>query len=146
MKSIVIGVLLAVSLVLFGAQSAHAQTHPCDVTIVQSETFSGPVKVAFCSDLKDTDGLPTSITTVKVYLDANTTPTQTGILPSPTSVSPNAAGQNYYVMPPVTLSKGTHTLRATLSSSAGESLPSLPFGFAITLALPSVPIGLRTVK
>lgn len=146
MRQWICGVVVLVVLAL--SAPAFAQTpHPCDVVPAQDQSFSGPVKAGFCWDGKDKDGLVTaaSLTTVKVFLDSNLTPTVTGI---PVLVTPtaNIAGMKYYETAYFTPSVGSHSVRATIGNSGGESIASLPFAFTQVVNPPSQAIGLRTVK
>lgn len=127
------------------ATAAHAQTHPCDVPPVPNQTFSGKVKAVFCYDGKDENGMPTSITGVKVFLDTNTTPTFTGV---PTLLTPtaNATGFKQYETAYFTVPKGAHVVKGVLVNATGDGLPSVPFPFSVQDGLPGIPTNWQIAK
>lgn len=127
------------------ASPAQAQTHPCDVVPTQNITLSGPVKAQFCSAGLDVDGVPTSLVTVKVYVDGNTTPTVTGV-PVVVTATPNATGERLYEAAYMTLSKASHTVKVTLSNATTEGPASLPFVFALVDGAPAAATKVRAVK
>jgi len=134
----------AVVVLMLSATSGFAQTHPCDTAPTQT-IFSGQVKAQWCTDSKDTDGNPTVITLVKVYIDGNSTPTWTGapILVTPTA---NANGLKMYESGLFSIPKGTHSVRAAQANATGDGSLSVPFSFGIQDALPGTVIQLRIAK
>lgn len=140
-KSVVLVALVVLSL----PSLAMAQTHPCDITPTQNATFTGQVKAQWCWDGKNTDGLPDTATTYKVYFDSDVTPTVTGV-PTLVTTTANAAGQKLYESSYFAAKAGPHSIRVSVSDASAESLASLPFAFSQVVAPPSQPFGLRTAK
>lgn len=128
-------------LVLVGGVSVdvQAQGHPCDTATPAAVATRTGFTVGACADGKDIDGVATTLTAIRVFID--------GVLvrvAAPVAAGPaNAAGLTYYTVTGVTASKGARELTVTVVSADGESDPSTVYTFSVVGAKPSKPHGAR---
>lgn len=135
-------VFLLTSLLMLLTSAVFAQTlDPCGQPLASSGSFTTPtgstlsVFLVWCSDSKDDQGVPVTITNWGMYVDSSPvvkfTATPVG--------APNAAGYSLY-QASIILQLGTHSYQMTAFDAQGESVKSLP-PFSATLSGPVVTAG-----
>jgi len=133
-------VLLALALLVVSATSVFAQ-HPCDtVTPTCGLSKKSPITVGVCTDQKDVDGNPATLTSEKVFIDGVLTKTVAN--PAPSGAA-NAAGLFYFPVSGVAVPRGAHAVTFTFVSVDGESDPSAACNFSIVGGKPTKPVGAR---
>jgi hypothetical protein len=108
----------------------------CDATPPSNPQLNNPFDVAFGWDGKDGDGNVVDPATVQVRVTIDGAARPLVALPAPVG-TPTAAGCRWYVLPNFTLTKGSHTVTATLVSPDGEGVAPAPFAFGIKGKPPS---------
>lgn len=122
MKTVIGCGLVALAAMLATAAPVMAQGHPCDAPLVQGVTTKTNFTGQFCTDSRDADGTPVTITTVQVLLDG-AVKVMLGALPAAVG-APNALGESLYQVPNVSAGKGTHRVAYRLGSAEGLADPS----------------------
>lgn len=134
---------LSVFLLLFAAPVA-AQTHPCDAAQPTSGTAvaGSSVTIAACSDSKDGNGNPTTITGWALY--DNGARTTVNLTPSG-PVSPVSGLTNYQAAMTAPATASVHTYQLASINMLGEGPKGNPFVLTVTLPLtvPDVPVKTR---
>jgi len=127
-------VLLLVSL----PSLAQAQ-HPCDLTPAPVSTKTGFIAGA-CHDGKDVDGVPATVTSLKILIDGAVAKTVVNPVPAG---APNTAGLSYYATTGVAAPKGARVLTVVIGTADGDSDPSTPYSFQVVGGKPSKPVAAR---
>jgi hypothetical protein len=126
---------LGIAALLLMASPVAAQ-NLCDATPPSNPQLSNPFDVAFGWDGKDGDGNVVDPATVQVRVTIDGAARPLVALPAPVG-TPTASGCRWYVLPNFTLSKGSHTVTATLVTADGEGTAPPPFAFGIKGKPPS---------
>ncbi len=134
--------ILALSFVLV-ASAASAQTHPCDIPVVQNPNLTSPVKATFCHTGKESDGT-TPIASWQAILDGTATVFKGPL--SPIGVA-NAAGLFYFETSTFQIIKGTHAVIVVGLDTTGTEVigrsPSFPFGVSNPLGAAPSNVGVK---
>lgn len=125
-----------------GCAEVSAQTvHECDKTVTPNVTVQhATITVGFCSDLKDTDKKPVTVTAFEISVDGSVT---TWANPTPVTPTANSQGQLYFEAPAIAAAPGTHSVSVTAVAATRKSLPSTVYAFSSILPPPSIVIGVR---
>lgn len=132
---------LAFVLLLLAVSASAQQVHECDKPVPSNITIAhATITVGFCSDVKDTDGQPLTLTAFEINVDGSVT---TWANPKPVTQVANAAGKLFFEAPPIAAAPGAHSVSVTAVAAARKSLPSTVYAFSSTLPPPSIVIGVR---
>lgn len=120
--------ILNVAFCLFAfAQTAPAQTHPCDAA--PQTTAQKGTKVGWCASTKDSDGVVIDVYTFKVFVSNAVVATVTNAVPA--NATPNAGGLIYFEYSLPTLSRGTRPITVSQTLDGVESPQADPVQWQI---------------